>query len=134
MSDMSEIIKTILVPINVTKQTVEDILVTAFDGSYGGAWYWIDKYVKYDNLGNRTEASTWDNILAGGISEIKPEDDSVTRVMNLEKFLIGLEMWLTKHGTDRSLVEEDTIDPGQIDAGDADNIVQYAIFGELIYG
>ena len=51
--------------------------------------------------------------------------------INKEKFIKGLQMYLSKNG---SSLSDGGIDTGMIDAIGADCIVQYAIFGELVFG
>ena len=61
---------------------------------------------------------------------------------NKEKFLEGLKRYLEAGNTDCICRREGRndpragefeIDPGMIDANEADSIIQYALFGELVY-
>ena len=53
--------------------------------------------------------------------------------LTLEKFLRGVELYI-KNG-DRVTVEDfKLVDYGELDAEDADCIVQYALFGKLVFG
>lgn len=119
----------------VTDEDIEDIVVTALEGGIG---YWAC-------LDNRTErfaaapddepvSITTTKILleGGGVTLIDEEDDMKEYVLTLDKLLSGLEKYLD--GSDCKALENGSLDCGYIDSVAADGIVQYAVFGEWIYG
>lgn len=55
--------------------------------------------------------------------------------LTLKKFLQGFALWL-KNGGDRhgAVAEDGTVDTSNIDAAAADCIIQYALFGEVVFG
>lgn len=84
-----------------------------------------------------------EQIARGGELKIhvcEPFDDEDTEwyTLNKEKFMKGLEMYL--HDPRYECLEKDvsnkyyTIDTTCIDAGCADTIIQYALFGEEVFG
>ena len=52
--------------------------------------------------------------------------------LTLEKFLAGMKLYLENGGS--TCVCDEEVDTCNIDADGADSIVQYALFGELVYG
>ena len=126
--------------VNVSDEDIEDIVVTAIEGGIG---YWAC----LDNSGERwidtpkdeSYAETATKILleGDGVTFLDDEDHDTSWVLTLEKLMKGIEMYLNSDrglgcldGSNVSVV----IDTCQIDAEAADMIVQYALFGELIYG
>ena len=107
----------------------------------GGITYWCDSArVQKDK-----RVAPWghEQIARGGELKIhvcEPFDDEDTEwyTLNKEKFMKGLEMYL--HDPRYECLEKDvsnkyyTIDTTCIDAGCADTIIQYALFGEEVFG
>ena len=62
------------------------------------------------------------------------EDPDQTWELTLEKFLKGFKLWIEAGKDVYSVVSDGEVDPCNIDAGCADEIVQYALFGELVFG
>lgn len=111
--------------VSVSDQDIDDILCTALEG---GINYWVDSYRIKTNPGNCKYVS--DVVSKGGTIEIDVIDDE-THELNLEKFQKGIEMFLNEYPN--KIDVDCCIDPGDIDACDADCIVQYALFNELVY-
>ena len=134
---------TINVPITLQPQDINDIICTAIEG---GITYWCLSYMGYgDNLKldgadqlkeeygeTVTRASdikyAYEWLGFGGYLTL--EEASVTHRLDLDLFKAGLEKWISS----QTFKPGEAFDIGDIDAGDADSIVQYAIFGELKYG
>ena len=138
-------VHTVNVKIKVTSSEIDNIMCTAIEG---GINYWCDGY--YGSGGdfsllpeNQVEIKyEWEHLVYGGyltMTEDTSDLDSsnfdkdgnllingMTHKLDQEKFMKGLQMWIDKHHVT-------TIDTGDIDADDADCIVQYALFGELKY-
>lgn len=62
------------------------------------------------------------------------EDDSEKWELDLERFLNGFKLWV-EQGLDKygAVQKDGTVDCGEIDAACADEIVQLALFGEIVY-
>lgn len=111
--------------VSVSDQDIDDILCTALEV---GINYWVDSYRIKTNPGNCKYVS--DVVSKGGTIEIDVIDDE-THELNKEKLQKGIEMFLNEYPN--KIDVDGCIDPGDIDAYDADCIVQYALFNELVY-
>ena len=123
--DIMEI--TIKKTFNITDEQLDDIMCTALEG---GITYWCDEAkVVGDYLGEYAH----EQIARGGQLILSDSEEGKTYELNKEKLLKGLELYLT-NGGDAEIVREGTIDTCEVDAIAADEIVQYALFGDVIYG
>lgn len=132
---------TISVTVTPTTEFLSDILTTAFDGSYGGCWYWA----RAANNEERAEASAWriiDDVweavtIADATSGVSP---TPVYTATQETIAVGIQRILNdtvkinKSIKARVLSAVTEMDAGYIDAGDADCVVQAGLFGEVIYG
>lgn len=118
----------------LTQQDVDDIMVSALEG---GINYWCRRVVvqgKY--LGEYAS----DQISRGGQLAVwleEPfEDDKTCYMLDLDKFLAGFKQWLENCYANCDVVDstDGSVDCGQIDATCADEIVQHAMFGDLVFG
>ena len=64
------------------------------------------------------------------------EDDKTCYILDLDKFLAGFKQWLENCYANCDVVDstDGSVDCGQIDATCADEIVQHALFGDLVFG
>lgn len=116
--------------VDIDHDFLSSILITAFDGNYGGSWYWatpaMDDWLKISDDG-----SEW---LSVYITE--REDSSGNQWMVTQ----GGILYALQYMLDNGKMDSDTLtairegDAGYIDADQADAIVQYCVFGELVYG
>lgn len=140
------------VSVQLTREFLSDILVTAFDGNCGGCWYWASPDWGFAI----TPGSSW---LEGEPIHIKDGDTNyntlwskvhiiepceVSGQMNDRHFAVtqetvakGIQQFLDDPLWNRSAhlytgVTE--LDAGEIDADLADSIVQQGLFGEVVYG
>lgn len=112
--------------IELPESFVSDIMVAALEG---GINYWCEKAtVKDGDFKGKSYAS--DVLEAGGTLILHPEDDEPVE-LDLEKFLTGLEKLCGHEHRGGHFVNVALT--GDHDAEDADCIVQYAVFGELVY-
>ncbi len=111
----------------VTTEDIDDIMVSALEG---GITYWCDEA----KVVEEKRVAEWghEQIARGGVLVLHDYQEGDSLELNLEKFLAGLKMYIENGGAD--CVFYDGIDTSKIDAGMADSIVQYAVFGELVYG
>ncbi len=116
--------------VRVTSEDIDDVMVSALEG---GITYWCDEAVV---VGQYLGDFASDQISRGGMLKLHANEDDEWFILTKEKFLHGLEMELSdakERITDVDENGERYLDPGDIDGVEADNIVQYALFGELVY-
>jgi hypothetical protein len=123
---------------------VSDILITAFDGNYGGCWQWAEP--SNDDWLTALPDGTWTKV------EVRPKEetgiphldnltrqnggitvDDTTIQIGLQKIIDG-EFLINDALRDhilRGVLEEDA---GEIDSIAADCIVQAGWFGTLVFG
>ena len=130
------------IDIIITSEDIDDIMVTALEG---GVNYWCPEALVPGGEYLGEYAS--EQISRGGElwfrdAEEDEEGMPAYRILNKEKFLEGLKRYLEAGNTDCICRREGRndpragefeIDPGMIDANEADSIIQYALFGELVY-
>lgn len=124
-----EIIKQAL----LKEDNLVDLLSTAF---YGSSWFSATREEKYDHLIKPTSEcreEKWADILKGGgkIKVIDWEEDEEEHDLSLDDIVKGLEKLAEKHLHVYTRVM--TFD-GDADFYDADAVIQFAIFGEWVYG
>lgn len=122
------------ITVYLTQQDIDDIMVSAFEG---GINYWCRRVVvQGDYLGKYAS----EQISRGGKLAIwldEPfEDDKTCYVLDRDKFLAGFKLWIESDGDSYDAIEhsDGSVDCGQIDAVCADEIIQYALFGEVVFG
>lgn len=124
-----------VIEVNFTEQDIQDIITTALEGGIG---YWAC----LDDIGASGDApiseQAADVLLTGGSltfidAEGDPDDPATERwTLTLEKLLNGFKLYF-EEGC-HVAVEDNFVDTSYIDANDADCIVQFALFGEVVYG
>ena len=114
------------IEVNLTQQDIDDIMVTALEG---GINYWCRK-VKVNGKYLGEYAS--DQISRGGMLTLYDAESAQTWELTLGKFLNGVKLYF-EQGC-HVQVEDNAIDTCDIDAGDADCIIQLAIFEEVVFG
>lgn len=129
----------------IKEEDISDLLSTAL---YDAIYYWCPKVrpanmVRKENDNRCYEDKLAEHLFNGGeIIFYEDEDESgvekdfVAHNMKLDDFIKGIGKYLSERGTG-SLIEtkEGTkIDWGQIDSIEADCIIQYMCFDELVYG
>lgn len=109
----------------LTEEDITDIVVTALEGGIG---YWAC----LDNTGEEFENAPEEEAVSETVARILLnngsvffEDEEARYELTLEKLLNGIEKYANENGG---------LDMDDLDADMADAIVQYAIFGEVIYG
>lgn len=125
----------------VTREMVEDLLCAALDAAYGGSYYWIKNYLAHYN-GRSGKAGQqigldyfYECLTRGGTICFIPEDydgkddeDNGEVCIDLEQYLIGVKLWCQRLGMTVFTMYDNH------DANDADNILQLALWGKVIYG
>ena len=122
---------TITFDLTVDSDFINDVVTTALEG---GINYWCGNAMPANSL---TEQLLLDNDIAflsdvlprgGSIRLFVDEDDEPEqlKILTLDNFLSGLKTALEKKSIELDIFDD-------FDAADADCIVQYAIFGEIVY-
>lgn len=112
----------------LTSQDIDDIVCTALEG---GITYWCDKVTVVEDEYYGEYAS--DQISRGGSLILHDSEEDEDIILTLDKFLTGFVLACkNKHG--RIWFDDDCVECVNIDASDADVIIQYAVFGEERYG
>lgn len=128
----------------INGEEIDDIVCSALEG---GICYWCDRIaVKYPSEGYLAgEEWASEQLTKGGTlvlwhEDLDDPDKDATSNMDLDAFLRGLTLFLESNDTycGYDLLEQDDkgsyrLDDALIDANLADSIVQYAVFGELVF-
>ena len=115
--------------ITLTTEDIDDIMVSALEG---GINYWCEEAeVVGDYLGE------WghEQIARGGTLRLHDAESDDVWELTRADFIEGFKQWF-EQGDDRygAVQSDGTVDCGQIDGYMADMIVQYALFGEVVFG
>jgi hypothetical protein len=121
---------------------VDCLLVTGFDRTYGGCWYWVNA-----EAGIKKVTFAWDpedsDRLSGVIFEVNKAFEAATGpIVTVDKGKLE-RAWAVM--VDQRPIRSDLVDqfvhamqsPDElpdIDADAADCLIQYALFGEVVFG
>ena len=132
---MNKLSITMTVSHEFSKEDINDLISTALEG---GINYWCSRAVgKRDTDRNYLGVAPEDRdnvqyisdvVSNGGTLVLFDAESSDKWELTLEKMMKGIEM----HCTDNKVAPSELMDG--YDANDADNIIQYALFGELVFG
>lgn len=118
---------------SLTQENIDDIMVSALEG---GICYWVSKVVVVGGKYFGEYAS--EQISRGGELEIwlhEPLDDGKKMyILTRDEFLHGFQLWIEKGGDQCGAVCDGEVDCGEIDGCEADCIIQYALFDDIIFG
>lgn len=121
--------------LEITEEDIDDIMSTALEG---GIYYWCARVkVEGEYLGEYAS----EQISRGGVLKLYDREEEAAYELTREKFMSGLGMYLENPiyetlyiGDGEYFVDEKyKVDVGNIDAIAADRIIQYALFGEIVY-
>ena len=118
--------------VTITQEDVDDIMATALEG---GITYWCcEAEVVGEYLGKYAS----DQISRGGILKLYDNEEDEVYELTLEKFKKGVMMYLSDPQAPYNIIDIDKgdyiLDCGMVDGDVADMIVQYALFGEVMFG
>lgn len=115
--------------VELTFEDVDDIMAGALEG---GIAYWCDsaEVVESDYFGEYAS----EQIARGGSLRLHDCEEDEVHILDLENFIEGFKKWLMLGYDQHGAVRDGKIDTCNIDASDADCIVQHALFGNVIYG
>lgn len=128
--DRVQIIATVV----ISKEDIDDIMVSALEG---GITYWVDKVDKVEPRCGIEFDFASDVISKGGSILIHDNEEDATYELTKAKLLQGIRMYAEqpKNNDIFEVIDRELhIDCGMVDAEVADAIIQYALFGEIIYG
>ena len=121
----------------LSQEDIDDIMVGALEG---GINYWCDEAkVVGDYLGEYASQQ----ISRGGQLLLHDFEKDKTCMLDKEKFLNGIRLYISNgntycleilRGNYGIPTGKDKLDTCRLDAGMADCIIQYALFGEIVYG
>lgn len=113
----------------ITQQDIDDIMCAALEG---GINYWCSEAeVVGDYLGEYAS----EQISRGGALKLHDAEEDEVYELTLEKFLSGVKQFIAAGNTMcLEFSAYNYIDACNIDAGDADSIIQYALFDDVVYG
>lgn len=114
------------IDVNLSQQDIDDIMAVALDG---GICYWCRKA---EVVGECLGEYASDQISRGGALILHDAESAQTWELTLEKFLKSVKLYF-EQGCHVN-VEDNAIDTCDIDANDADCIIQFAVFGEVVFG
>lgn len=116
--------------IKLTVENVDDIMVAALEG---GITYWCSEA----EVVEEKRCADWghEQIARGGALILHDaENFNENWELNLDNFLTGFKLWVEQGLDEYGAVQKDgTVDCCQIDAACADEIVQLALFGEIVF-
>ena len=127
----SEDIVKVEMEILLTREDIDDIMCGALEG---GITYWCRKA---EVLGKYLGEYASEQIARGGTLNLYDSEEDVVYVLTKDKFLKGVELWAKNPIGGNCLEHIDgrlRFDCCNADAVVCDAIIQYALFGDVIYG
>lgn len=122
---------TIFRTVEITDEDIMDIMCSAIEGGIG-YWACLDNSGKEwanDNPASETAAKI---LLDGGTVRFLDDEDRETEyLLTLDKLCNGIQKYITE--SPEILDDNSHIECGEVDAIVADMMVQYAIFGEVMF-
>lgn len=133
------------IEVELSVQDMMDLLCTAFEG---GVNYWVTSILgEGGDTGKLPEGRTkieheYEWLAVGGSLKIGYDDEErLYRYLDQDKLQKGLQEWINRNSGQVVLItridgslRDTALDLGNIDANDADKIVQFALFGKLVFG
>lgn len=114
--------------VKLTEEDIDDIMCAALEG---GISYWCRKA---EVVGEYLGEYASEQISRGGTLRLYDSEDDEVYELTLENLLHGFELWVIGGYDTYGSVSNGEVDTMEIDAEKADQIVQLALFDEIIYG
>ena len=117
------------IAVNLTVEDIDDIMVGALEGG-------INHWCCEAEVVEECRVADWghEQIARGGKLILHDTEGEDKWELALEKFLKGFKLWLENGGDKYGAVGGGEVDCCNIDAACADEIIQYAVFGEVMFG
>lgn len=109
------------IKVRITNQQIDDIITTSFEG---GSNYWIGRVV-LEKPGRKETEWASEAVAVGGVLKLWDYEEEKWHQLDKAKFLNGYAM---------AKSDARGFDLDNYDGDDADRVIQYAVFGKLIYG
>lgn len=112
-------------------EDIDDIMVTALEG---GINHWCSEVLP---AGEQPGECAGGQISRGGYLKLHDFEGNAELILTKEKFTEGLKKYLVNPTAGDFLEFVDhrlLVDTGYVDAETADAIIQYALFGDVVYG
>lgn len=113
----------------LTVEDIDGIMSCALDGDITAMWCARVEVVGGKYLGEYAS----DQISRGGELRFYDRESSETWVLNRAKLILGIEMAVMKGYGWGWFDENGKLDIFNIDANEADTMVQFALFGEVVF-
>lgn len=127
MSDWPKVVE-VKYDVIVTMQDVDDIMSTALEG---GINYWCKRA---EVVGGYLGEYASDQISRGGTLILHDSEGEDKYELTLDKLLKGIQMYVANPNAPYKIVYSSELDTCQVDATVADMIIQFALFGVIVYG
>lgn len=114
--------------VDLTQEDVDDIMSGALD--YATYWCRRCEVIGGEYLGEYAS----EQISRGGALRFYDAESDDTWDLDLEKFAQGFRLWLENGDDLYGAVSKLGVDTCEIDGERADMILQYALFGEVVFG
>ena len=119
----------------VNQEDIDDIMCTALEG---GITYWCkhaESTINDMEWRNANNVHWLHEVISRGGEIILTDEDNVKYKLTLHHFMTGLQKLIDESGEYYLEQTNDgyTLETSEIDADIADLIIQYAIFGELVF-
>ncbi|RPI83645.1 MAG: hypothetical protein EHM34_04905 [Nitrosopumilales archaeon] len=137
----------LVIYVRISDEWIEDLICTIIEG---GSGYWINHVKIHHPNGDKPKGvptSTWvsDALNKGGFIDVYERNDDfrstelpvMSGILTKEKLIDGIKQWVAKRQEQIKSIDREgdylTIN-GDIDANEADCIMQYAIYNDIIFG
>ena len=115
--------------LTVTGEDIDDIMCTALEG---GITYWC---ASVEVIESKEGIYAHEQIRRGGKLKLYDAESDDTWILTRDMLLEGIKRWAEFGGDPcNAICGNGTLDTCEIDADVADQIVQYALFGEVVFG
>ena len=111
----------------ITGEDIDDIMCTALEG---GICHWCG-YTEV--VGKYFSKYAHEQISRGGILRLYEFETAKSFDLDRDKFIQGLRLFIEHGHGDLVNLKNNRIDPADFDAECANMVVQYAVFGEIVY-
>lgn len=117
--------------LTLTKEDVDDIMSTALEGDITSEWAYKVEPTSGHYLGKYAS----EQISRGGALRFYVYDDSKKYILDLDKLIEGVQRALSRgYGADWFNESGTKFDPSiRFDSVQADIVMQFALFGEIVY-
>lgn len=116
------------ITIKLTEENIDDIMCSSLEGGVTALWC-----SKIEVCGDYLGEYASEQISRGGELWFYETEDDAWRKLTRGKFFEGFKRWVEEGGDIYNAVSGGTVDACNIDAMCADAIIQYALFGDVIY-